>query len=44
MIVMLLLCLALVKELREDPGAGPLPRRAPRGLPGAFRRVGGEDE
>ncbi|GAA3165398.1 BCCT family transporter [Planomonospora alba] len=41
--VMLLLCAALVKELRDDPGAGPVPRLRPRGLPGAPRRGGGED-
>ncbi|GAA0946884.1 BCCT family transporter [Actinocorallia libanotica] len=43
-VVMLMLCVALVKELREDPGAGPLPRRRPRGLPDALRRVSGEDD
>ncbi|WP_189240922.1 BCCT family transporter, partial [Planomonospora parontospora] len=43
-VVMLLLCVALVKELREDPGAGPLPHLHPHGLPDALRRVSGEDD
>ena len=43
-IVMLLLCVALVKELRADPGAGPPPRPHPRGLPDAIRRVSGADD
>ena len=34
----------LVKELRDDPGAGPKPRVRPRGLPSAIRRVSGTDE
>ncbi|MFC6581174.1 BCCT family transporter [Planomonospora parontospora] len=43
-VVMLLLCAALVKELREDPGAGPRPQFHPHGLPDALRRVSGEDD
>ncbi|WP_106399942.1 BCCT family transporter [Actinocorallia populi] len=42
-VVMLLLCAALVKELRQDPGAGPHPRPHPHGLPDAIRRVSGEN-
>ncbi len=42
-VVMLLLCVALVRELREDPGTGPLPHLHPHGLPDALRRVSGED-
>ncbi|MFC4059294.1 BCCT family transporter [Planomonospora corallina] len=41
--VMLLLCAALVKELRDDPGAGPVLHLHPHGLPDAIRRVSGED-
>ncbi|MFI6326072.1 BCCT family transporter [Nonomuraea sp. NPDC050556] len=44
-LVMLLLCAALVKELREDPGAGPLPARGhPYGLPVAIKRVVGDGD
>ncbi|NRQ31503.1 BCCT family transporter [Nonomuraea sp. NN258] len=43
-VVMLLLCAALVKELREDPGAGPPRGVHPHGLPRALRRVSGEDD
>lgn len=44
-VVMLLLCVSLFKELREDPGAGPPPPRGTRyGLPVAIRRVVGDDE
>jgi choline/carnitine/betaine transport len=42
--VLLLLCVALVKELRDDPGAGPPPHRHLHGLSDALRRVGGEDD
>ncbi len=42
-VVMLLLCAALVKELRADPGAGPPPGPHPHGLPSALRRVSGEN-
>jgi len=42
--VMLLLCMALLKELRQDPGAGPLPIIGTRyGLPVAIRRIVGDD-
>ncbi|RJL27256.1 BCCT family transporter [Bailinhaonella thermotolerans] len=44
MVVMLLLCVALVKELRQDPGAGEARHPRHRGLPDALRRVSGEDE
>ncbi|MGW5156869.1 BCCT family transporter [Nonomuraea wenchangensis] len=43
-VVMLLLCVALVKELREDPGAGPVRHLHPHGVPDAFRRATGEDD
>ncbi|MFI7617296.1 BCCT family transporter [Nonomuraea terrae] len=43
-VVMLLLCLALVKELREDPGAGRTFTATPHGLREALRRVSREDD
>ncbi|MFF0249313.1 BCCT family transporter [Streptosporangium sandarakinum] len=43
LIVMLLLCLALVKELRRDPGVA-VPRGRHYGLPTAIRRAWGEDD
>ncbi|WP_406317882.1 BCCT family transporter [Streptosporangium sp. NBC_01639] len=43
-VVMLLLCVALVKELRQDPGGRPGPRAHPSGLSGAIRRVYGGDD
>ncbi|WP_251054685.1 BCCT family transporter [Streptomyces sp. ISL-66] len=41
-IVMLLLCWALVKELREDPGAGPARHHALHGLRDAVKAVVGD--
>jgi choline/carnitine/betaine transport len=44
-VVMLLLCWALIKELRADPGAGPLPVRGhPYGLWVAIKRVVGDED
>ncbi|GGK73299.1 choline transporter [Planomonospora parontospora subsp. parontospora] len=43
-IVMLLLCAALVKELREDPGAGTAVRGQQIGLLLALRRIAGRDD
>ncbi|MFF0219936.1 BCCT family transporter [Streptomyces vinaceus] len=41
-IVMLLLCWALVKELREDPGAGPARHHAPHGMRDAVTAMVGD--
>ncbi|MFF3842965.1 BCCT family transporter [Streptomyces sp. NPDC001930] len=41
-VVMLVLCWALVKELREDPGAGPARHHALHGLRDAVRTLVGE--
>ncbi|MFD4375022.1 BCCT family transporter [Streptomyces sp. NPDC058486] len=41
-VVMLVLCWALVKELREDPGAGPARHHALHGLGDAVRALVGE--
>ncbi|MFB6633181.1 BCCT family transporter [Streptomyces sp. NPDC056362] len=41
-VVMLVLCFALVKELREDPGAGPARHHALHGLRDAVRTLVGE--
>ncbi|MFJ7909307.1 BCCT family transporter [Kitasatospora sp. NPDC096204] len=41
-VVMLLLCVSLVKELREDPAAGPSRFHPPHGLRDAVREVVGE--
>lgn len=41
-LVMLLLCFALLKELREDPGAGPARHHALHGLRDAVRTLVGE--
>ncbi|MFG2913528.1 BCCT family transporter [Kitasatospora sp. NPDC048298] len=41
-VVMLLLCVSLVKELREDPAAGPSRLHPPHGLRDAVREVVGE--
>ncbi|WP_424211093.1 BCCT family transporter [Streptomyces sp. BI20] len=41
-VVMLLLCWALVKELREDPGAGPARHHALHGLRDAVRAMVGD--
>ncbi|GGY38306.1 choline transporter [Streptomyces omiyaensis] len=41
-VVMLVLCWALVKELREDPGAGPSRHHALHGLRDAVRTLVGE--
>ncbi|MGW4726583.1 BCCT family transporter [Streptomyces sp. NPDC004291] len=41
-VVMLVLCWALVKELREDPGAGPARHQALHGLRDAVRSMVGE--
>lgn len=44
-VVMMLMCVALVKELRVDPGAGPLPVRGhPYGLWVAIKRVVGDED
>ncbi|MFF3756823.1 BCCT family transporter [Streptomyces sp. NPDC002185] len=41
-VVMLVLCFALVKELRQDPGAGPARHHALHGLRDAVRTLVGE--
>ncbi|WP_329125244.1 BCCT family transporter [Streptomyces sp. NBC_01465] len=41
-VVMLVLCWALVKELREDPGAGPARHQAMHGLRDAVKAMVGE--
>ncbi|WP_282693472.1 BCCT family transporter [Streptomyces sp. CC208A] len=41
-VVMLVLCWALIKELREDPGAGPARHHALHGLGDAVRALVGE--
>ncbi|WP_374103552.1 BCCT family transporter [Streptomyces sp. ISL-86] len=41
-IVMMLLCWALVKELREDPGAGPVRHHALHGLRDAVKAMVGD--
>ncbi|MFD9614030.1 BCCT family transporter [Streptomyces sp. NPDC059083] len=41
-VVMLVLCFALLKELREDPGAGPARHHALHGLRDAVRTLVGE--
>ncbi|WP_314612399.1 BCCT family transporter [Streptomyces stackebrandtii] len=41
-VVMLTLCFALLKELREDPGAGPVRHNALHGLGDAVRTLVGE--
>ncbi|MEV0650495.1 BCCT family transporter [Phytomonospora sp. NPDC050363] len=41
-LVMLALCWSLLKELREDPGAGQVPKHALRGLRAAVRTAVGE--
>ncbi|MFB7352652.1 BCCT family transporter [Streptomyces gardneri] len=41
-VVMLALCFALLKELREDPGAGPVRHHALHGLGDAVRTLVGE--
>jgi len=41
-LVMLALCWSLFKELREDPGAGQVPKHALRGLRAAVRTAVGE--
>ncbi|MFD8209450.1 BCCT family transporter [Streptomyces sp. NPDC059695] len=41
-VVMLVLCFALLKELREDPGAGPARHHALHGLRDAVRALVGE--
>ncbi|MFE1902140.1 BCCT family transporter [Streptomyces gardneri] len=41
-VVMLALCFALLKELREDPGAGPVRHHALHGLRDAVRTLVGE--
>ncbi|MFE1551030.1 BCCT family transporter [Streptomyces sp. NPDC058718] len=41
-VVMLTLCFALLKELREDPGAGPVRHHALHGLGDAVRTLVGE--
>ncbi|MFF8267894.1 BCCT family transporter [Streptomyces sp. NPDC016562] len=41
-VVMLLLCWALLKELREDPGAGPPRHHPPRGARDAVRAMTGD--
>ncbi|MFF8837079.1 BCCT family transporter [Streptomyces sp. NPDC015130] len=41
-VVMLVLCFALLKELREDPGAGPVRHHALHGLRDAVRTLVGE--
>jgi choline-glycine betaine transporter len=41
-VVMLVLCFALLKELREDPGAGPARHPAMHGLRDAVRSLVGE--
>ncbi|MFF5443906.1 BCCT family transporter [Streptomyces sp. NPDC012888] len=41
-VVMLVLCWALLKELREDPGAGPAPHPALHGLRDAVRAMVGD--
>ncbi|WP_051810216.1 BCCT family transporter [Streptomyces sp. NRRL S-378] len=41
-VVMLLLCWALFKELREDPGAGPARHHPPHGVRDAVRAMAGD--